>query len=174
MFSATKRLIVTWIVILGIAATSYGAIAGAECPKVGFTTVEPHATPETRPLKVSRNRTIFVGREWITTTSDIVEIKLERPFDGERGDVNLLIKFTPEADQRLHDATTNVSGKRFAFLFDEQVLLNFEWEGPYGMYTGGTKVSIQRGLKQAEKLMKAIQGCTAAAAGVGAAADREP
>jgi hypothetical protein len=51
---------------------------------------------------------------------------------GNDDDATLLIKFTPAADQRLHDATTNHSGMRIAFLFDDEVLINSVWEGPYG------------------------------------------
>ena len=69
------------------------------------------------------------------------------------------MKFAPMADQRLHEATTNHSGMRIAFLFDDAVLLNFVWEGPYGMDTGGSQVSIRRGSQIARKLRDAIQGC---------------
>lgn len=30
----------------------------------------------------------------------------------------------------------NHSGMRIAFLFDDEVLSNIVWQGPYGMYTG--------------------------------------
>jgi GNAT superfamily N-acetyltransferase len=46
---------------------------------------------------------------------------------------------------------------RIAFLFDNQVLNNVVWQGPYGTYLGGIQVSVRHGLKQAEKLMKAAR-----------------
>jgi len=157
----SNRLVILWTIVLGFAAMGNGVLANAACPKVGFTVVEPRATPETRPLKVGRNQTIFVRRELITTTNEITEIKIKGAEDGAADDVLILLKFTPVADQRLHDATTNHSGMRIAFLFDDEVLSNIVWQGPYGMYTGGTQLSIPHGMPAARKLMKAIQGCTA-------------
>lgn len=167
MLNLSKRLAMLWMIALGVAVTSYGAAADAACPKVGFTIVEPKATPQTRPLKVGKDQTLFIRTQWLTTTTDIAEIKLERSEYGDEDDVLLQIKFTPAADQRLHDATTHRSGMRIAFLFDEEVLANVVWEGPYGMHTGGTQVSIRHGLNQAQRLMKAIEGCTAPGADQG-------
>lgn len=158
MFNLAKRLVVIWAILLGVAVTSNGTVANASCPKVGFTVVESHATSETRPVRVSGNQTIFVRREGITTTRDISDIKLT----GNGDDALILIKFTPAADRRLHDATTNRSGMRIAFLFNDEVLVDVVWEGPYGMDTGGTQVSIRHGMNQARNLMKAIRGCTVA------------
>src|SRR5580698_7006 len=159
-----KCLVVFWAVVLGITATSGESVAKASCPKVGFSVVEPHATSETRALRVGTDQTIFVRRESITTTSDISDIKLEGGGDNA-DDATILIKFTPAADHRLHDATTNHSGMRSAFVFDDQVLINVVWEGAYGMDLGGSQVSVLHGLNQARKLMKEIRGCTAAPVG---------
>jgi preprotein translocase subunit SecD len=117
-------------------------------------------------VSVGNNRTIFVRRESITTTSDIAEIKLVA--DGDDG-ASLLLKFTPAATQRLHDATTNHSGRRIAFMFDDEVLNNVVWEGPYGLDADGAQVSMSRGMERARRLIKAIRGCTAAPVG-----DRTP
>ena len=155
------RLVILWTIALGVAAIWNGGLANAACPKVGFTVVEPRATPETRALKAGRNQTIFVRRELITTTREITEIRIASAEDGAADDVLILLKFTPVADQRLHDATTNHSGLRIAFLFDDEILSNIVWQGPYGMYTGGTQLSIPHGMPAARKLMKAVQGCTA-------------
>jgi hypothetical protein len=160
VLNLAKRLIVIWTIVLGVVVTSCGAAPDASCPEVGFTVVEPRATSETRPVQSRTNQTIFIRKEWITTTSDIAELKIARPEYGDEGDVLILIKFTPVADQRLHDATTNRSGMRLAFMFDDEVVLNFVWEGPYGTYTGGTQVSVQRGMDQAQRLIKAMRGCT--------------
>jgi hypothetical protein len=159
-----KRLFVVWAVVLAVTVTSNEAVANASCPKIGFTVVEPHATPETRSLRVGRNQIIFVRRQPITKTSDISEIKLEGGGDND-DDARLLIKFTPEADQRLHDATTNHSGIRIAFLFNDEVMINIVWQGPYGTELGGGQVDMRHGLNKARELMKAIQGCTAENAG---------
>jgi hypothetical protein len=167
VLNLAKRLKVLWTIVLGIAVTSCGtATSETSCPKVGFTVVQSRATSETQTVKAGANQTLFIRRAWITTTSDISEIKIARPDYSENdGDVLILIKWTPVADQRLHDATTNHSGMRMAFMFDDEALLNFVWEGPYGMYTGGTQVSIQRGMNQAQKLMKAMRGCTGVTVG---------
>jgi hypothetical protein len=155
-----KRLLVMSSILVWMARTVDVVAAQAVCPRVGFTVVELHATPQTRSLKVG-GRTVYVHRQWITTTSDISEIKLAHPHDGDDDDANIQLKFIPAADQRLHDTTTNHSGMRFAFLFNDEVLNNVVWQGPYGTYLGGIQVSIPHGMKQAQRLMKAIAGCTA-------------
>jgi len=156
-----KAIGIIWTIILGLAVASNWAVANAACPKVGFTVVESHATPETHAVKVARDKTIFVHRKAITATSDISDIKLVIGGDND-DDAVILIKFTPVADQRLHDATTNHSGMRLAFLFDDAVLIDVVWQGPYGIDTGGGQLSIRHGMNQAQRLMKAIRGCTAA------------
>jgi hypothetical protein len=161
MLKLPKRLVVAWSILVSMAMTCNVVAAEAACPKVGFTVVEPHATSQTRSLKVAGRRTVFVHRQWITTTRDISEINVTHPHDGDDDDANILIKFIPAADQRLHDTTTNHAGMRFAFLFNDEVLNNIVWQGPYGTYLGGIQVSIPHGMKQAQKLMKAIAGCTA-------------
>jgi hypothetical protein len=159
MLNSAARLL-AWAVVVGIAVTG-GARANGSCPKVGFTIVEPQSTAETRDVKIGRHGIIHVHRQPLTTTVDITEIKLLRPHEGDDDDASIEMKFTADVDQRLHAATTNHSGMRIAFLFDDQVLVNVVWEGPYGMDLGGTSVSIAHGLPQARRLMKAIQGCTA-------------
>jgi hypothetical protein len=162
MFNMAKRWVVIWKIMLAVAVTSNDAVVNAACPKVGFTIIESHATAETRSVRAGNNQTIFVRREAITTTSDISDIKLAGT-DGD--DAVLLIKFIPAADQRLHDTTTNHSGMRLAFLFDDEVLINVIWQGRYGMDLGGSQVDIRHGIKQGRKLIQAIRGCTAAIAG---------
>jgi preprotein translocase subunit SecD len=165
MFNLAKRLVIALAVVLSGVSTFHAAEAA--CPKVGFTVVEPHATAATRSLRVGGHRAVFVHRQWITTTSDISEIKVTHPHDGNDDDANIEIKLTPAADQRLHDTTTNHSGMRFAFLFNDEILNNVVWQGPYGTYLGGIQVSIPHGMKEAQKLMKAINGCIATTAGGG-------
>jgi hypothetical protein len=164
VFSSVKRLLIKLgIVFLALASCRVTA-ADVTCPRVGFTIVEPHATSETRPLQLGGHRSVFVHRQWITTTSDIAEIKVAHPDDGD-DDANIQIKFMPAADQRLHDTTTNHSGMRLAFLFNDVVLNDVVWQGPYGTDLGGIQVSIRHGMKRAQELMKAIAGCTAAGSG---------
>jgi len=115
--------------------------------------------------RCSPSRGIRIHRQWITTTSDLSEIKVAHPHDGDDDDANIQIKLIPVADQRLHDTTTNHSGMRFAFLFNDEVLLNVVWQGPYGTDLGGIQLSVPHGMKQAQKLMKAIDGCAAAGNG---------
>jgi hypothetical protein len=156
-----RLLVLAWAAISGLALNSSDAIAKTPCPKVGFTVVEPHASSETRPVRAGRNQTLFVRRDLITTTSDIIEIKLA----GDNDNTLILVKFRPAADQRLHDATTNHSGMRIAFVVNDEALLAVVWEGPYGMDTGGTQLSIPHGMTKARNLVKAMQGCTTATLG---------
>jgi hypothetical protein len=156
--SPLALLIALLAMFSGAAALS---AADAACPRVGFTVVESHATAATRSLKVGEHRAVFVHRQWITTTSDLSEIKVTHPHDGADDDANIQIKLIPAADQRLHDTTTNHSGMRFAFLFNDEVLTNVVWQGPYGTDLGGIQVSIPHGMNEAQKLMKAIEGCVA-------------
>ena len=161
MVSSAKRLAIALVVVLSGLVTVKVNAAEAGCPKIGFSVVEPHATSETRSLKVDGRRTIFVHRQWITTTSDIFEIKVTHPHDGDDDDASIQIRLIPAADQRLHDTTTNHSGMRFVFLFNDEVLNNIVWQGPYGTYLGGIQVSIPHGMKRAQRLLKAIEGCIA-------------
>lgn len=158
MVKLSRLLVIGWTAISGFVLFSGAAAANAACPRVGFTIVEAHASSATRPVRVGKNQTLFVRRVPITRTSDIVQIRLVD--DGYDDDASLLIKFTRAADQRLHDATTNQSGRRIAFMFNDEILVNAVWEGPYGMDLGGTTVSIRHGMKRARRLMKAIRGCT--------------
>ncbi len=167
MFKSAGLSVLALVLTSAVAPFSSGAVAHAACPQVGFTFVEPQASSATRAVRVGRNQTIFVRRVPITTTSDIVTIRLVADDDDADNSASLLIKFTPAADQRLHEATSNVSGQRIAFMLDDEVLLNVVWEGPYGMYLGGTRVSIQHGMEPARKLMKAIRGCTGGTAASG-------
>ena len=162
MRKLAKRVAFTLAIMLS-GAMAVGA-AEAACPRVGFTVVEDHATEATHTLHAGQ-RSVFVHTEWITMTADISEIKVTHPHDGDDDDANILIKLIPTADQRLHDTTTNHSGMRFAFLFNDVVLNNVVWQGPYGTYLGGLQISIPHGMKEAQKLLKAMQGCTAAVAG---------
>ncbi|MET0290777.1 MAG: hypothetical protein ABW136_00340 [Steroidobacteraceae bacterium] len=126
------------------------------CPKVGFAVVEPQATRETRPV-TDGSRTIHVHRNLLTEAADIADIQLK----NDRGDALLLIKFTPVAAKRLHEATTDRSGMRIAFLFGDTPLLSVVWEGSYGVPVTGSQLSINRGTEQARRMMAALNGCTA-------------
>ena len=163
VFGLARLSVLSWTAFSVLALLSSAGVAQAACPEVGFTWVEPHASPATRPVKIGKNKVIYVRRVPITTTSDIVEIRLVDDDDSDGA--SLLINFTPAADQRLHDATTNQSGRWLAFMFDDEVMIDSEWEGRYGMDLGGTRVSMQHGLKRGRELMQAIRGCTAANAG---------
>jgi preprotein translocase subunit SecD len=161
VLKSARPLVVALAVMSAVAPSAGTAVARAACPQVGFTIVEPHASSLTRAVKFGGNQTIFVRRVPTTTTGDIVDIRLAANDD----DATLLIKFSSAADQRLHEATTNHSGLRIAFMFNDEVLVNAVWEGPYGMDLGGSQVSIRHGMAQAQRLMKAIRGCTGAIAG---------
>ena len=159
MCKFAKLLIIGWAAILGLALVCGSAGAAAACPQVGFTIVEPHASAETRPVHWN-NQTIFVRRMPITKTSDITEIKLE----GDDFDANILLKVNPAATKRLVDATNNHAGRRIAFMFNDEVLLNVQIPGSQGFDGSGEQVSIRHGMERARILMKAIRGCTGAPA----------
>src|SRR3569833_4106091 len=100
--------------ILLAAALGRGLVCGhaeAACPNAGWTVVEPKPSSATRPVKQGA-RTLNVRREQITATADLTEIKL----GGDAYDSLILMRFTPEAAKRLHDATTAKSGLRIAFV----------------------------------------------------------
>jgi preprotein translocase subunit SecD len=139
---------------------SADAIANATCPQVGFTIVEPHASSKTRPIRVDTHQTIYVRRVPITTTKDIVDIKL----GGNDYDAEIQLKFTPAATKRLIDATNNHAGRRIAFMFDDEVLINVVIPGSNGFNAEGAQVSIRHGMSESRRLMTAIRGCTSAAA----------
>ena len=125
---------------------------------MGFTVVEPKASPETRPLRIGKNHTIFIRRAALTTLADISEIRLA----GDDFDTLILITFNPAAASRLHDATTDRSGRRMAFVADDNVVMAFTWEGPYGMDTDGSQLSIPHGIARARPLVEAIRRCMVA------------
>lgn len=98
----------------------------------------------------------------ITATSDILAIKL-RPDDND--DASLLLEFTPAATKRLVDGTNHHAGRRIAFMFNDEVLLNIAIPGPYGFDASGAEVSMRHGMEPAQRIMRAIRGCTAASVG---------
>ena len=141
--------------VLGIAAPSSHAAAAPSCPNAGFVVVEPKDSPAVRPVRNGRH-TIFVRRNPITTTADLTEIKL----DGDAYDTLILLKFTPEAAQRLQDATTDKSGLRIAFVADDRVISAVTWEGPYGMDANlGVQLSLGRATPQVVPIVEAVQRC---------------
>ena len=159
-----RFLAVVSMVIGGSALLCGSGATNAACPQVGFTWVEPHASPATRPVKIGKNKVIYVRRVPITTTSDIVKISLMQEL-ADANDADLLIRFTPAADKKLHDATTNHSGRWLAFMVNDEVLVDSEWQGPYGFDPGEKRVSMNHGMKRAQRLMKAIRGCIRETAG---------
>jgi preprotein translocase subunit SecD len=153
------NVFVTAAVLFALAAaTEVGA--QPSCPRVDLTLVEPNDSSETRAVKVG-DRIIFVRRSAITTISDISELKVERDELGDEGDVFIQIRYTPEAAERLLEATTNRDGQRMAFVVDDDVWLAFTWEGPYGIGPNGTQLSIRNGMIRAQGLVESIEGCIA-------------
>jgi antitoxin FitA len=158
MFKSARLVILAWTAISALALTCGEAAADTSCPQVGFVIVEPHASAETRPVRVGKNQRIYVQRVPITKTRDIVDIKL----GGNDFDANIQLKFTPAATERLIDATNNHAGRRIAFMYDDEVLVDVLIPGPNGFDADGAQVSIRHGMTIARKLMKAIRGCTGA------------
>lgn len=149
---------ILFLLISGLGLSHVGAAGTATCPQVGFFIVEPQASSETRPIQWRDHQTLYVQRAPITTTKDIIEIKL---IEEGQDDATLQLTFVPIAAQRLHDATTDHDGVRLAFLYDNEVLINVIWRGPYGMDSTGSQISARHGLSKAHRLLQAIQGCTA-------------
>ncbi|MGZ3274438.1 MAG: SecDF P1 head subdomain-containing protein [Caulobacteraceae bacterium] len=142
-------------------AIASGAAAAPSCPNAGWVVVERKASAETRPVKDRPNHRIFVRRAQITTTADLTEIKL----DGDAYDTLVQMKFTPEAAKRLHDATTDKSGLRIAFVTDDRVISAVTWTGPYGMDAEyGAQISLGRASSEVRPLVEAIQKCVGAGA----------
>ena len=154
------RMLLGCLPALAIGLLSGGATASAACPAVGFTIVDSYLSPQSRPVQVGRHQLIYIRRMPLTSTRDITQIQLLRE---EGDDATLLIRFTPSATQTLHDATTNHAGRRLAFMFNDDVLINVVWEGRFGIDSDGSQVSMRHGLRKAQALMKAIRGCTASA-----------
>ena len=137
------------------------AAAAAGCPNAGWVVVEAKAAPETRPVTDRPKHTIFVRRAQITTTADLTEIKL----DGDAYDSLVQMKFTPEAAKRLHDATTEKSGMRIAFVADDRVVSAVTWTGPYGMDAEyGVQISLGRATPDIRPIIEAIQRCVGSGA----------
>lgn len=162
MLKFVRQVVFAWTAISALALISSNAIANATCPQVGFTIVEPHASSETRPIRVGAKHTIYVRRTPITSTKDIVEIKL----GGNDYDAELQLKFTAAATERLIAATNNHAGRRIAFMFDDEVLVNVVIPGSNGFNADGAQVSIRHGMSEARRLMTAIRGCTSAAVAI--------
>lgn len=163
MFKVAKLVLLTWTAITALTLISGGAIASASCPQVGFVIVEPRASLETRPVRVGKNKTIHVLRVPITTTRDIIDIKL----GGNDYDANILLKFTPTATKRLIEATNNHAGRRIAFMWDDQVLVSVVIPGANGFDAEGAQVSLRHGMRRARELMKAVKDCTSGTAASG-------
>jgi len=140
---------------LGLAAFSGSASAQPSCPRADLTQIEPRASAATRPVK-NGDETIFVRQNALTTANDISEIKVE----GDDFDTLILIKYSAEAAARLLAATTDNEGVQLAFVVDDDVLLSFTWEGPYGIGPSGVQMSIMNGLARAQKLVESLRGCT--------------
>jgi hypothetical protein len=153
---STRLLAAALTAALGLTAARTEAVAQPSCPRVDVTLVEPSASSATRPVKLG-DETLFVRRSSITTTSDISGIKVA----GDDADTLIQIKYKPAAAARLLAATTNHDGVRIAIVVDDDVLLAFTWQGPYGIGPDGTQLSLRDyGVARAQKLAESIRGCT--------------
>jgi len=150
------RLALVVAAALVLVGSTVTAAEGPSCPNAGWVVVEPRSSPETRSVQDRPKHTIFVRRAQITTTADLTEIKLA----GDAYDTLVQMKFTPEAAQRLHDATTNTSGLRIAFVSGDHLLAAMTWTGPYGMDADlGVQISLGKSTPEIRPLVEAIRGC---------------
>jgi hypothetical protein len=152
--ASTRRFPAAMALSLGLIVASTDVIAQSSCPRLDLTLVDSSASPETRPVKLGE-KTIFVRRNAITTTSDIAEIKVS----GDDFETLILIKYKPTAAARLLDATTNHDGLKLAFVVDDAVVLAFTWQGPYGIGPDGTQLTIRPGLSNRERLAESMRAC---------------
>jgi hypothetical protein len=136
------------------AAVSISSVQ-ASCPRVEVTLIESSSSSETRPVKLGE-RTVFVQRSPITTTSDISEIKIA----GDDVLASIQIMHTPEATARLFGATSNRDNLTIAFVVDDDVWLAFTWEGPDGIGLDGMQISLQNGTDRAKRLAESIRECS--------------
>lgn len=137
-----------------VAAAVRISSAQSSCPRVDVTLIESSSSSETRPVNLGE-RTVFVQRGAITTTSDISEIKVT----GDDVLASIQIKHNPEAGARLFRATSNRDSLRIAFVVDDDVWLAFTWEGPDGMGLEGMQISLQNGMDRAKRLVESIREC---------------
>jgi hypothetical protein len=142
------------MVALGFFAFSFVLAAEAGCPQIEMTAVESVSSAATKPARFGE-RTIFVQRDAIATTGDISEIKIAHDSIYTW----LLIKYAPEPATRLLQATSDHDGLKLALLIDDQVLLAFTWQGPYGIGPEGTQLSLTNVDARAEKLLESLRGC---------------
>lgn len=151
--TVVTALMASCAIVLGAQSASAAAVS---CPNAGFTEIEAKASPLTRDVVGGPKGLLHVHREQLTNTSDLTEIKLA----GDQYDTLILLKFTPEAAKRLHDATTNRSGMRGAFVVGDRALSAVTWEGPYGMDADlGIQISLGRSVPQIRPLIAAVQTC---------------
>lgn len=139
----------------GLAIDLRLAAPQASCPQVDVALIELNASSITRPVKHG-DETIHVRRSGITTTSDIAEIRIA----GDDVLTSIQIKYNPAGAARLLDATTDRDGQRVAFVVDDDVWLAFTWEGPDGLASGETELTIRNGMARAQRLVESIRGCT--------------
>ena len=136
------------------------ARAAAPCPRIGFTLVERTANADTRAVKMNGGRIIFVRRQLLTNADDISQFKVSASPDGDPDDVIVSIKFTAAAAKKLADATTDRSGLRLAFVFNDEIVVAVTWEGRFGMPEDGAQLSVRRGMRQAKRLQRALMRCS--------------
>lgn len=141
---------------LTIVTAASAASAAPACPTAGFTVVERKASALTRDVLDGPRAKLHVHREQLTNISDLAGISVTT----DAYDTQIQLKFTPEAAKRLHDATTNRSGMRAAFVIADRAVADATWEGPYGMDADlGIQMSLGRPVPQVRPLVEAVQAC---------------
>jgi preprotein translocase subunit SecD len=156
MSKSIRLLVAVGATALGCVSLSSRAAPSPACTNAGWVVVESKASHETRTVKAGPKRSLFVRRTQITTTADLSEIKLA----GDAYDMEVQMKFTPEAARRLHDATTNKDGLHIAFVVDDKALSAVTWTGPYGMDAdSGVQISLGKAIPEVRPLVASIQSC---------------
>ena len=153
---AKGAIIAAMLASLTIVIAASPASAAPACPNAGFTVVEGKASALTRDVLDGPKAKLHVHREQLSDISDLAGISVTT----DAYDTQIRLKFTQEGAKRLHDATTNRSGMRAAFVIGDRAVAAATWEGPYGMDADlGIQVSLGRPVPQVLPLVKAVQAC---------------
>ena len=153
---AKGRMLGAVLAALTVVMAIQPAMAATSCPNAGFTEIEANASALTRDVLDGPKAKLHVHREQLSDISDLAGISVTT----DAYDTQIRLKFTQEGAKRLHDATTNRSGMRAAFVIGDRAVAAATWEGPYGMDADlGIQVSLGRPVPQVLPLVKAVQAC---------------
>lgn len=145
------------VAAMGLGLATPSLAAERACPEAGFALVEKAGAPDTRVVIGPRDEALSVPRQAATATADIAEVTLEEEPDGAA----LRLKFKPAGAARLQAATTNIDGRRLAFVVDGRAVMVVTWTGAYGLDSGRAQISM-RDPRLARSVAADLRRCIAA------------